>query len=154
MAPSGKSSARRRSNPFCSTCRFTLRSSSLIRAPGTKPCWPSWMTLSPRLPLPKPGAEMPEVQPQIAGPEVVPTPTPLFEAAVAASLALAVLCLLLFGWLGREVLAGDTVRFDNAIRSWVHQFASSGMTSAMKAVSLLGYEILLAEVIISLIVFA
>lgn len=97
---------------------------------------------------------MPEAQPQIAGPEEVPRPTPLFEAAVVASLALAVFCLLLFGWLGREVLTGDTVRFDNAIRSWVHRFASSGMTGAMKAVSLLGYEILLAEVIISLIVFA
>src|SRR5262249_9388240 len=95
---------------------------------------------------------MPEANP-IAGPEEVPRPTPLFEAAVAASLALAVLCLLLFGWLGREVLEGDTARFDNAIRSWVHQYASSGMTSAMKAVSLLGYEILLAEVIIALIVF-
>ena len=96
---------------------------------------------------------MPDPQPHIAGPEEVPRPTPLFEAAVAASLALAVLSLLLFGWLGREVLAGDTIRFDNAVRSWVHQFASSGMTSAMKAVSLLGYEILLAEVIVALIVF-
>jgi undecaprenyl-diphosphatase len=91
---------------------------------------------------------------QLAGPEEAPQPTALFEAAIVASLAVAVLALFLFAWLGSEVLAGDTLRFDQAIRSWVHQFASSGMTSAMHAISLMGYEVLLAEVAIAFIVFA
>jgi undecaprenyl-diphosphatase len=93
------------------------------------------------------------IQP-VAGPEEVPQATPIFEAAVLASLAIAVLCLFLFAWLGREVLAGDTLRFDNAIRSWVHSLASLGMTRAMNVISLLGYEILLAEVVIAFLVFA
>jgi len=91
---------------------------------------------------------------QLAGPEEAPQPTALFEAAIVASLAAAVLALFLFAWLGSEVLAGDTLRFDQAIRSWVHQFASSGMTSAMHAISLMGYEVLLVEVAIAFIVFA
>jgi undecaprenyl-diphosphatase len=93
------------------------------------------------------------IQP-VAGPEEVPQATPIFEAAVLASLAIAVLCLFLFAWLGREVLAGDTLRFDNAIRSWVHHLASTGMTRTMNIISLLGYEILLAEVVIAFVVFA
>ena len=91
---------------------------------------------------------------QLAGPEEAPQPTALFEAAIVASLAAAVLALFLFAWLGSEVLAGDTMRFDGAIRSWVHQFASTGMTSAMHAISLMGYEILLVEVAIAFMVFA
>src|SRR5215467_1301401 len=96
---------------------------------------------------------MSEPHTQVAGPEEVPKPTALFEAAVIASLAAAVLCLFLFAWLGREVLAGDTLRFDESVRSWVHQFASTGMTRAMHAISLLGYEVLIAEVVIAFVVF-
>ena len=97
---------------------------------------------------------MPDANDQLAGPEEAPQPTALFEAAIVASLAVAVLALFLFAWLGSEVLAGDTLRFDQAIRSWVHQFASTGMTRAMHAISLLGYEILLVEVAIAFMVFA
>jgi undecaprenyl-diphosphatase len=97
---------------------------------------------------------MPDANDQLAGPEEAPQPTALFEAAIVASLTVAVLALFLFAWLGNEVLAGDTLRFDQAIRSWVHQFASTGMTRAMHAISLLGYEILLVEVVVAFIVFA
>jgi undecaprenyl-diphosphatase len=97
---------------------------------------------------------MPDANDQLAGPEEAPQPTALFEAAIVASLTVAVLALFLFAWLGNEVLAGDTLRFDQAIRSWVHQFASTGMTRAMHAISLLGYEILLVEVVIAFMVFA
>jgi undecaprenyl-diphosphatase len=97
---------------------------------------------------------MPEETTQLTGPEEVPKPTALFEAAIVASLAAAVLCLFLFVWLGSEVLQGDTQRFDLAIRSWVHQFASAGMTRSMHVISLLGYEALIFEVVISFIVFA
>jgi undecaprenyl-diphosphatase len=97
---------------------------------------------------------MPEQTTQLTGPEEVPKPTALFEAAIVASLVVAVLCLFLFVWLGSEVLSGDAQRFDQVIRTWVHQFASTGMTSAMHAVSLLGYEALIFEVVIAFIVFA
>jgi undecaprenyl-diphosphatase len=97
---------------------------------------------------------MPDANDQLTGPEEAPQPTALFEAAIVASLTVAVLALFLFAWLGNEVLAGDTLRFDQAIRSWVHQFASTGMTRAMHAISLLGYEILLVEVVVAFIVFA
>lgn len=97
---------------------------------------------------------MPESQVQVSGPEEAPKPTPLFEAAIIASLAVAVLCLFLFAWLGREMLQGDTRHFDEAVRSWVHQFASVGMTRAMNAISFLGYNVLIVELVIAFIVFA
>ena len=67
---------------------------------------------------------------------------------------MAVLALFLFAWLGSEVLEGDTQHFDQAIRDWVHRFASPGMTSTMTAISLLGYNILIAELLIAFAVFA
>jgi undecaprenyl-diphosphatase len=97
---------------------------------------------------------MPETHTHVSGPEEAPKPTPLFEAAIVISLAVAVLCLFLFAWLGREMLAGDTRHFDNAVRSWVHQLASTGMTRAMNAISLLGYNVLIVELVIAFIVFA
>ena len=97
---------------------------------------------------------MPEDISRLAGPEEAPRPTPLFEAAVVASLAAAVLCLFLFVWLGSEVLQGDTQRFDQAIRSWVHQLSSTDMTWAMRTISMLGFEVLIFEVLIAFIVFA
>jgi undecaprenyl-diphosphatase len=97
---------------------------------------------------------MPEAHHQVTGPEEAPKPTPLFEAAVLASLVVAGLALFLFAWLGNEVLQGDTRAFDLAIRGWVHRFASPGMTSAMKAISLLGYDILIAELLVAFAAFA
>jgi undecaprenyl-diphosphatase len=96
---------------------------------------------------------MPEASHQVTGPEEAPKPTPLFEVAVVASLAAAMLALFLFAWLGNEVLQGDTQHFDQVIRVWVHGFASPGMTRAMNAVSLLGYNVLIAELAIALAVF-
>jgi undecaprenyl-diphosphatase len=96
---------------------------------------------------------MPEANHQVTGPEEAPKPTPLFEVAVVASLAAAMLALFLFAWLGNEVLQGDTQHFDRVIRVWVHGFASPGMTRAMNAVSLLGYNVLIAELAIALAVF-
>jgi undecaprenyl-diphosphatase len=97
---------------------------------------------------------MPETHHQVTGPEEPPKPTPLFEAAILASLVVAVLALFLFAWLGSEVLQGDTQHFDLAIRTWVHRFASQGMTSAMTAISLLGYDVLIAELLIAFAFFA
>ncbi|HEY6305803.1 MAG TPA: phosphatase PAP2 family protein [Candidatus Angelobacter sp.] len=69
------------------------------------------------------------------------------------SLAVAVLALFLFGRLASEMREGDTERFDLAVRSWVHQFASPGVTRAMTAISLLGYEILIVVLVLALAVF-
>ena len=97
---------------------------------------------------------MPEDSHELSGPEEAPKPAALFEAAVVTSLALAVLALFLFAWLGNEVLQGDTQHFDQVIREWVHRFASTGMTRAMNAISLFGYNILILELLIAFAVFA
>ena len=76
---------------------------------------------------------MAEAHHQVTGPEEAPKPTPLFEAAILVSLAVAVLALFLFAWLGTEVLQGDTQHFDLTVRWWIHGFASPGMTRAMTA---------------------
>jgi undecaprenyl-diphosphatase len=91
---------------------------------------------------------------QLSGPEDAPKPTVLFEAAIVISLVVAVLALFLFAWLGNEVMEGDTHHFDQAVRNWVHQFASAGMTRMMTAISLLGYNILILEMLIAFAVFA
>src|SRR6478752_2239063 len=97
---------------------------------------------------------MPDPEAQVAGPEEAPAPTPLLKTAILASLGIAILCLFLFAWLGREMLEGDTLRFDQAVRSWVHHFASPGLTRVMNFFSLLGYNILLVELVIVFAVFA
>ena len=97
---------------------------------------------------------MSENDPQVTGPEETPEPTPLFEAAILASLGAAVLALFLFAWLGNEMVQGDTQHFDQAAREWVHRYASPGMTRAMTAISLLGYNVLIVELVIALAVFA
>lgn len=96
---------------------------------------------------------MPEPHTQVAGPEEVPKPTPLFEAAIILSLTVSILCLVLFAWLGREMLQGDTLRFDNAARSWVHQFASPALTRTMTVITQVG-SWLLVQLVIAFIVFA
>ncbi|HEV7520531.1 MAG TPA: phosphatase PAP2 family protein [Candidatus Angelobacter sp.] len=96
---------------------------------------------------------MPDTSPQVAGPEPVPKPAPLFGAAILVSLGAAVLALFLFMWLGSEVVEGDTQHFDQVIREWVHRYASPGMTHAMTAISLLGYNALIVELAIALAVF-
>ncbi|HEY2390501.1 MAG TPA: phosphatase PAP2 family protein [Candidatus Angelobacter sp.] len=97
---------------------------------------------------------MPEADPQLAGPEEAPKPTVLFETTIVISLAVAVLALFLFAWIGNEVLEGDTQHFDFAVRNWVHQFASPSMTRAMTSISLLGYNILILEMLMAFGVFA
>jgi undecaprenyl-diphosphatase len=79
--------------------------------------------------------------------------TGLMEVTVMISLAAAVLSLFLFAWIAHEMLEGDTARFDLAVRAWVHRFASPNMTRAMTAISLLGYDILIAELVLAVAVF-
>ncbi|HEY2392356.1 MAG TPA: phosphatase PAP2 family protein [Candidatus Angelobacter sp.] len=97
---------------------------------------------------------MSENSPQVTGPEEMPEPAPLFEAAILFSLGAAMLALFLFAWLGNEMLQGDTQHFDQAVRAWVHSYASPAMTRVMNAISLLGYNILIVELLVALAVFA
>jgi undecaprenyl-diphosphatase len=92
-------------------------------------------------------------QADLPEPERSPTPTLLMEATVLLSLALALLSLFLFSWIAHEMLEGDTARFDQAVRSWVHQFASPGITRAMTAISMLGYNLLIVELVLAIAVF-
>lgn len=92
-------------------------------------------------------------QDQLPEPEQAARPSVLTEATVLISLAVAVLSLFLLGWIASEMRQGDTARFDLAVRSCVHQFASPAMTHAMTAVSLLGYNILIVELVLAIAVF-
>jgi undecaprenyl-diphosphatase len=75
------------------------------------------------------------------------------EAGTVVILTVAVGSLFLFGWLAEEMLEGATLRFDFAVRAWVHQFASPAMTRAMTAISLLGYSILIVALVIAVAAF-
>lgn len=97
---------------------------------------------------------MADADPELAGPEEILQPTLLSEVAVVVSLAIAMLSLFIFGWLGNEVLRGETLHFDQTVRGWVHQFASPGMTRAMSFFSLLGYNVLIVEMLIAFGIFA
>jgi undecaprenyl-diphosphatase len=79
--------------------------------------------------------------------------TTLMEAGVLISLIAAVLLLFLFGWIANEMREGDTIKFDLAVRDWVHHFASPAMTRIMTAISLMGYNILIVELVIALAAF-
>lgn len=57
---------------------------------------------------------------------------------IAAGLAGALLMVLLFGWLGCEMLAGDTQALDMAVREAVHRHASAPLTYFFRAVTMLG----------------
>jgi undecaprenyl-diphosphatase len=59
-------------------------------------------------------------------------------APVIASLACAVLALVLFSWLSEEVFEGETKDFDAYIRTFVHHYSSPSLTTAMRFVTSLG----------------
>jgi undecaprenyl-diphosphatase len=86
-------------------------------------------------------------------PERGPAPTALIESIVVVSLAVAAFSLFLFAWIAEEMAEGETAAFDLSVRAWVHQFASPNMTRVMTAISLLGYDILIVELVIALAVF-
>jgi undecaprenyl-diphosphatase len=91
--------------------------------------------------------------PQLPDPERAPRRLAIAEAGIGLSLIVALLSLFLFGWIAEEVRHGETASFDLAVRSWIHQFASPAMTRAMTVISMLGYKILIAELLGAIIVF-
>jgi hypothetical protein len=58
-----------------------------------------------------------------------------FIAAVAA--------ILFFAWLAEEMLEGDTMVFDNAVRAFVHEHSSEALTTVMRAFTFVGSTIFL-----------
>lgn len=62
----------------------------------------------------------------------------LMSAALVAGLLSAAAALLLFTWLGGEVLEGDVLSFDERIRGTIPSLTSAGLTSVMLAASWYG----------------
>ncbi len=60
-----------------------------------------------------------------------------------AGMFLAIAALFFFGWLADEMLEGDTRRFDETVRNFVHEFASPFLTSVMQTASFLGSTLFL-----------
>ncbi len=56
-------------------------------------------------------------------------------------LMIALCALFFFGWLADEMAEGDTARFDESIRAFVHSYASPFLTGAMHVFSFLGSTI-------------
>ncbi len=90
---------------------------------------------------------------QLTGPESAPKASVFLEVAVLVSLAVAVLSGVLFAFVAQEMVEGSTLRFDLAVRDWVHGFASPGMTATMKAFSFIGSYVLVAAFVIALLIF-
>ena len=87
-------------------------------------------------------------------PEVESAPRPAgLRTALLASLAAAVVALMLFSWLADEVFEGDTAAFDARVRDWVHGFASPALTTAMRVFSIIGYQGLIAAFVAAVVVF-
>lgn len=61
-----------------------------------------------------------------------------WPAMIPASLGLAAVALLCFGWLTEEVLERGTARFDSSVRELVHQFAAPPVTAIFRFVTNLG----------------
>jgi hypothetical protein len=75
------------------------------------------------------------------------------ETAVAAeigfgAIALAVAMLFVFAWIAREVGHSATLRFDYAVRDYVHQFASPAVTVCMQTLSTIGGQVLTALTVV------
>ena len=90
---------------------------------------------------------------QLTGPEPAPKASVFLEVAVLVSLAAAVCSGVAFAWVAQEMVEGSTLRFDLAVRGWVHGFASPGMTVTMKAFSFAGSYVLVAAFAIALLIF-
>ncbi|MEO8226552.1 MAG: phosphatase PAP2 family protein [Gemmatimonadota bacterium] len=62
---------------------------------------------------------------------------------LVVGLVAAAIVLVLLTWLAREMLEGETLRFDAAVRNAVHSFASTGMTRSMRSITFIGGPIVL-----------
>lgn len=65
-------------------------------------------------------------------------PTAFLETTLVLSIVTAVLSLFLLGWIAESVSLRRTERFDIAVRSQIHQYASPTLTTVMLAISFMG----------------
>jgi membrane-associated phospholipid phosphatase len=66
--------------------------------------------------------------------------------ALVIGLLTAAGALALFTWLGREILEGEVLAFDQRLRALVHDLASPGLTTLMRGASLYGGPVVLVPV--------
>ncbi|MEO6654975.1 MAG: phosphatase PAP2 family protein [Pyrinomonadaceae bacterium] len=76
----------------------------------------------------------------------------VIASILSVGMVTAIAALFLFAWLGEEVLEGDTLAFDNAVREFIHSFANSWLTMLMQAVTFCGSTIFL--VVVAVVVIA
>jgi undecaprenyl-diphosphatase len=69
------------------------------------------------------------------------------------AIAVAVALLFVFAWIANEVGHSATLRFDYAVREYVHRFASPTVTAWMQAFSVIGGQVLTALAVILPFVF-
>ncbi len=62
---------------------------------------------------------------------------------LSVGLSLAVGSLFFFGWFADEMAKGDTARYDETVRAFVHSFAAPVLTSVMQAASFVGSTLFL-----------
>jgi undecaprenyl-diphosphatase len=87
--------------------------------------------------------------PAPATPEALPATTESklrLSFALVAGLLVAATALVLFTWLGREILEGEVLAFDDRLRALVHDFASPRLTSVMRGASFYGGPVVLIPV--------
>lgn len=66
-------------------------------------------------------------------------------SVLTGGLALSISLLLLFSWLAEEVWEGDSFKFDQVVRDYVHGFANPVLTDVMRALSFLGSTVFLVS---------
>ncbi len=87
-------------------------------------------------------------------PEQSDKPVSLITAALIGSLTISISTIVLFSWIANEMREGDTVRFDQNIRSFVHSFASPALTHFMFAMSFMGAAGMMVLLMIAIGLFA
>ena len=95
---------------------------------------------------------MTDLQPNGAGEEKLEILEKAPEVAAgvgAGAIAIAVAFLLVFSWIAERVEVQATMRFDLAVRGWVHRFASPGLTTFMEAMSFIGGQVLAVLAIVT-----
>lgn len=85
--------------------------------------------------------------------ETAPKPVAVIETATVISLGVAVLSLFLLAWIADSVSHERTTRFDLAVRTQVHGYASPGLTKLMIAFSFAGGDGLVLAASLAFVVF-
>lgn len=71
---------------------------------------------------------------------------------VSLGLIVAVAAILLFAWIADEVFEGDSVAIDNALREFIHGYATDLLTALMQTMSFWGSTLFLTAATLTLIV--